>query len=131
MLGGEQSGHVICHHYSLSGDGVQTALHLAALVSQSGETLADLVDRSFQTYPQILRNVRVEDRDRRLHWQECAPLQSAIAQAEISMGEQGRVLVRASGTEPLIRVMVESASAELAQYWSEQLVDAVERYLVL
>lgn len=130
MLGGEQSGHIICHHHSFSGDGIQTALHLASLVRQSGNSLADLVDQSFQTYPQILRNVRVEDRERRRHWQECDPLQQAIDRAEQAMGEEGRVLVRASGTEPLIRVMVESASAEFASYWTEYLVRTVERYFV-
>jgi phosphoglucosamine mutase len=131
MLGGEQSGHIICHHHSFSGDGVQTALHLTALARQSRTSLAELIDSSFQTYPQILRNVRVEDRDRRIRWQECELLQKAIAQAESDMGDRGRVLVRASGTEPLIRVMVESASDQAAQYWSEQLVGAVERYLVV
>lgn len=130
MLGGEQSGHIICHHHSFSGDGIQTALHLAALVQQSGSSLADLVSQSFQTYPQILRNVRVEDRERRRYWQDCHPLQQVIAQAEQAMGESGRVLVRASGTEPVIRVMVESASAESASYWTEQLVKMVEQYFV-
>jgi phosphoglucosamine mutase len=130
MLGGEQSGHIICHHHSFSGDGIQTALHLASLVRQSGNSLADLVDQSFQTYPQILHNVRVEDRERRRHWQDCDPLQQAIARAEQAMGEGGRVLVRASGTEPLIRVMVESSSAESASYWTEQLVKMVEQYFV-
>ena len=129
MLGGEQSGHIICHHHSFSGDGIQTALHLASLVRQSGNSLADLLDGSFQTYPQILRNVRVEDRERRCHWQECDPLQQAIATAEAAMGDRGRVLVRASGTEPLIRVMVESVSAESASYWVEELAKTVEQYL--
>ncbi len=130
MLGGEQSGHIICHHHSVSGDGVQTALHLAALIHESGASLAELVAQSFQTYPQILRNVCVEDRQRRLHWQECEPLEKAIAQAENAMGNQGRILVRASGTEPLIRVMVESASAEAADHWTEQLVQVVRQCLV-
>lgn len=129
MLGGEQSGHIICHHYGVSGDGIQTALHLAALVRQSGESLATLVDNSFQSYPQVLRNVRVEDRDRRHSWQECIPLREAIAQAEIGMGNAGRVLVRPSGTEPLIRVMVESVNAEDAYEWVEYLVKIVKRYL--
>ncbi len=129
MLGGEQSGHIICHHYGVSGDGVQTALHLAVLVRESGESLASLVENSFQTYPQILRNVRVEDRDRRRYWQECTPLTEAIAQAETAMGNMGRVLVRPSGTEPLIRVMVESVSAEDAHYWVEYLVQVVKENL--
>ncbi|GBF80745.1 phosphoglucosamine mutase [Aphanothece sacrum] len=129
MLGGEQSGHIICHHFGVSGDGVQTALHLAALVRQSGISLRELVKDSFQTYPQILRNIRVESSESRRYWQECQPLQIAIAQAEQAMGNTGRILVRPSGTEPLIRVMVESEKAEDATYWVEYLVSVVEEYL--
>lgn len=129
MLGGEQSGHILCHHHSISGDGVQTALHLTSFITQSGLSLAQLVDNSFQTYPQILRNVRVEDRDRRCHWQECKPLQQAITEAESAMGDRGRILVRASGTEPVIRVMVEAVNQELTNYWTNQLVSIVERHL--
>jgi len=130
MLGGEQSGHIICSHYGLSGDGLQTALHLASIVKASGLSLTELRDQSFQTFPQLLRNVRVEDRDRRLNWQACEPLQRAIAAAEADMGDQGRVLVRASGTEPVIRVMVEAASANLTEHWTTALADAVQTYLV-
>lgn len=128
MLGGEQSGHILCRHYSVSGDGLLTALHLAALVRQAGVALSELVDQSFHTYPQVLRNVRVEDRDRRLNWQHDESLQQAIACAEAAMGEQGRVLVRASGTEPVIRVMVEAANAELVNRWTDNLVLAVQQY---
>lgn len=127
MLGGEQSGHILCHHYSLTGDGMLTALHLASLVRQSGVSLKTLVDQSFQTYPQLLRNVRVEECARRINWQECDLLMNAIAQAEAAMGDQGRVLVRASGTEPVIRVMVEAASAEVAHHWTSKLILAVEQ----
>lgn len=129
MLGGEQSGHIICRHYTMGGDGLLTALHLAALVQQADTRLSELVAQSFQTYPQLLRNVRVEDRDRRLGWRNCEAVQRAIAQAELAMGEQGRILVRASGTEPVIRVMVEAASADLTNYWTEQLVLAVQQYI--
>jgi phosphoglucosamine mutase len=129
MLGGEQSGHILCPHYSVSGDGLLTALHLAALVQQAGSSLSYLVDQSFQKYPQLLRNVRVEDRDARLSWQQCEALQCAIARAEAAMSAQGRVLVRASGTEPVIRVMVEAEDAFLAHHWVEQLVLAVEQHL--
>jgi len=128
-LGGEQSGHIICPDYSITGDGLMTALQIAILVKESGRSLAELRDESFQTYPQLLRNVRVEDRDRRLTWQECAPVQEAIAEAEKAMGDRGRVLVRASGTEPLIRVMVEAATEEMAEYWTEHLVQVVQTYL--
>jgi phosphoglucosamine mutase len=128
-LGGEQSGHVICPHYSITGDGLMTALQIATLVSESGVSLTQLRDRSFQTYPQLLRNVRVEDRDRRLSWQECEAVQQAIAAATTAMGDQGRVLVRASGTEPVIRVMVEAATEDMAEYWTENLVQAVRTHL--
>lgn len=131
MLGGEQSGHILCPHYGVSGDGLMTALHLASLVRESGESLAQLVDSSFETYPQLLRNVRVDDREKRLKWQECEAVQGAIARAKTAMGEQGRVLVRASGTEPLIRVMVEAASAELANFWTENLVVAVQEHIAI
>ncbi|HEY9783225.1 MAG TPA: phosphoglucosamine mutase [Leptolyngbyaceae cyanobacterium] len=129
MLGGEQSGHILCRHYGITGDGILTALHLTALVQSSGVSLAELVNQSFQTYPQLLRNVRVEDRDRRLGWEDCAGLQKAIALAEAAMGDRGRVLVRASGTEPVIRVMVEAACSNLTHHWTEQLVSAVQQHL--
>jgi phosphoglucosamine mutase len=129
MLGGEQSGHILCRHYGVSGDGLLTALHLATLVQQSGATLTDLIDQSFQTYPQLLKNVRVEDRSRRLNWKDCDPLQNAIARAEAAMGDQGRILVRASGTEPVIRVMVEAVTSDLVNYWTEKLSSIVQQYL--
>jgi phosphoglucosamine mutase len=129
-LGGEQSGHVICSHYGVSGDGLLTALHLAALVHRQQTSLSELVAQSFQTYPQLLRNVRVEDRERRLNWHECEALQTAIAAAEADMGDRGRVLVRASGTEPLIRVMVEAATEELVNYWTDNLVLTVREHFV-
>ena len=129
MLGGEQSGHILCRHYGISGDGLLTALHLTALVQRSGYSMSQLREQSFSTYPQLLKNLRVEDRERRCNWQHCEPLQKAIAKAETAMGNQGRILVRASGTEPLIRVMVEAINADIAHYWSENLVSAVQQYL--
>lgn len=129
MLGGEQSGHILCRHYGIGGDGLQTALHMAAIVKQSGVKLRDLVNDSFVTYPQLLRNVRVENRDRRCRWKDCEPLQRAIAKAEAAMGDQGRILVRASGTEPLIRVMVEAADFDLVHHWCDALVNVIEHHL--
>lgn len=129
MLGGEQSGHILCRHYGITGDGLLTALHIAALIKEAGISLHDMVDQSFQTYPQILRNVRVLDRDRRLAWKDCEPLQKAIAQAEAAMGDAGRILVRVSGTEPVIRVMVEAANAELTNHWTTELVSQVQQHL--
>ncbi|MEH2392291.1 MAG: phosphoglucosamine mutase [Nostoc sp.] len=131
MLGGEQSGHILCRHYAVTGDGLLTALHVAALVKQADISLAELVDQSFQTYPQLLRNVRVVDRDRRLGWQDCQPVQQAIALAEAAMGDSGRILVRASGTEPVIRVMVEAANADLANHWTNELVWQVQQHIAV
>lgn len=129
-LGGEQSGHILCHHYSLTGDGILTALHLADLVQQVGGSLAALVDCSFQTFPQRLKNIRVIDGDRRKHWQACDPVVRAIAEAEAAMGEAGRVLVRPSGTEPLMRVMVEAEQQSLVDHWSDYIAQAVQQHLV-
>ena len=90
-----------------------------------------MLAQSFQTFPQLLKNVRVEDSERRQNWQNCAALQQAIAKAEAAMGDRGRVLVRPSGTEPLIRVMVEAADANLASYWTNNLVDCVQKHLAV
>ncbi|HZG39641.1 MAG TPA: phosphoglucosamine mutase, partial [Nodosilinea sp.] len=130
-LGGEQSGHILCHHYSLTGDGILTALHLATLVQLLGGSLAALVDDSFQTYPQKLQNVAVVDRDRRLNWQDCTPVYQAVTAAEQAMGSEGRVLVRPSGTEPVIRVMVEAADAGLVDRWTQHIVQAVSQHLAV
>ena len=128
-LGGEQSGHILCPLYGVSGDGTLTALHLAALVKESGTSLNSLLASSFKPYPQLLENVIVEDPQLRENWQQCQPLQQAIAKAETAMGSQGRVLVRSSGTEPLIRVMVEAVNLDLATHWTEKLVACVEEHL--
>jgi phosphoglucosamine mutase len=130
-LGGEQSGHILCHHYSLTGDGILTALHLANLVQQFGGSLATLVDQSFTTYPQRLENVRVENRDRRKNWSACEAVRQAIAQAEADMGDLGRVLVRPSGTEPLIRVMVEAEQQPLVDHWTDYIAQAVRLNLAV
>ncbi|NBQ21256.1 MAG: phosphoglucosamine mutase [Synechococcaceae bacterium WB6_3B_236] len=127
-LGGEQSGHILCAHHDLCGDGLLTALQLVALL-EPGETLADRLDHSFSSYPQRLKNVRVPDKARRKGWQQCGPLVEAIAAAETAMGGEGRVLVRASGTEPLLRVMVEASSQAAVDHWTEQLSAIADREL--
>nr|WP_238544337.1 phosphoglucosamine mutase [Gloeocapsa sp. PCC 73106] len=130
MLGGEQSGHILCHHHSYSGDGLQTALHLTALTQQWGTSLTELRAASFQTYPQFLRNLRFKNREVLAQWQDCEEIQQAIAQAECALSTSGRILVRASGTEPLLRVMVEASDYQLASYWTDYLVTVVEQYLI-
>ncbi len=128
-LGGEQSGHILSARHGLSGDGLLTALQVATLVHGRGQTLAEWMEGSFKPYPQRLENVRVPDRQRRLAWQDCEPLSQAVAEAEAAMAGQGRVLVRASGTEPLLRVMVEAAEAEQVQYWTDRLAAMADTHL--
>jgi len=128
-LGGEQSGHILSSAHGLSGDGVLTALQLATLCHAQQMTLADWLDCSFKAYPQKLVNVLVPDRGRRKRWAECAPLRELVEQAERSMAADGRVLVRASGTEPLLRVMVEAADSEVVERWTGRLAEAAERHL--
>jgi phosphoglucosamine mutase len=128
-LGGEQSGHILSARHGMSGDGLLTALQVATLLHRSGQSLADWLDGSFQPYPQTLVNVIVTDRQRRQQWQNCAPLQQVLEAAEAAMQGSGRVLVRASGTEPLLRVMVEAADQQLVEHWSTQLAAAAEQHL--
>ena len=128
-LGGEQSGHILSSAHGLSGDGVLTALQLASLCHAKQLSLAEWVEQSFQAYPQKLVNVHVENRSRRKDWADCAPFHALVQEAEASMAEDGRVLVRASGTEPLLRVMVEAADQAIVDHWTSRLAGAAEEYL--
>ncbi|MCX5947730.1 MAG: phosphoglucosamine mutase [Cyanobacteria bacterium] len=128
-LGGEQSGHILSAEHGMSGDGLLTALQVATLVHGRGQNLAEWMDGSWQSYPQKLVNVTVQDRQKRTQWQQCESLRLAVEQAETAMAGHGRVLVRASGTEPLLRVMVEAAEQEQVDHWCEVLAAAAERGL--
>ena len=128
-LGGEQSGHILSARHGMSGDGLLTALQVASLIQVSGGSLADWLDGSFHPYPQKLVNVTVPDRARRSGWQSCEPLSDAVAAAEAAMAGSGRVLVRASGTEPLLRVMVEAAEAGDVEHWSSHLAQLADQHL--
>ncbi len=123
-LGGEQSGHVICAHHAVTGDGLLTAAHVLALARQSGGPLAALAD--LERFPQVLRNVRVAHR---VPLAEVAPLAAAIAGVESRLAGRGRVLVRYSGTEPLLRVMVEAATDEEAHAAVDELIAAAKQHL--
>jgi len=125
VLGGEQSGHVIFLDHNTTGDGLVTALQLASMVRASGKPLSQL-KQIMTHYPQVLVNVCVEDRTR-LGTSEA--LLEAIAAAERELGDEGRVLVRASGTEPLVRVMAEAADAAAAQEVVDRLVAVVRSEL--
>ncbi|GAA1146501.1 phosphoglucosamine mutase [Nesterenkonia lutea] len=127
-LGGEQSGHLIFADYATTGDGLLTGLQLAVRVAATGKTARVLAAEAMTRLPQVLINVKGVDRTRaKTH----EPLQAAVAQAEARLGETGRVLLRPSGTEPVVRVMVEAATAELAQSESEALADIVKAELAL
>ncbi|MFM7652538.1 MAG: phosphoglucosamine mutase [Vulcanococcus sp.] len=128
-LGGEQSGHILSARHGMSGDGLLTALQVASLIQASGGSLADWLDGSFRPYPQKLVNVTVPDRSRRTGWQACEPLAAAVSAAEAAMAGSGRVLVRASGTEPLLRVMVEAAEQGDVDHWSRHLAELADQHL--
>ncbi|HET6351335.1 MAG TPA: phosphoglucosamine mutase [Coriobacteriia bacterium] len=104
-LGGEQSGHIILLDYNTTGDGLVTALQIAHIAHSEGKPLSELIG-VMRRYPQVLENVHVEDR---AALATSAAITEAIKQAEAELGDAGRILVRASGTEPLVRVMAEAA----------------------
>jgi phosphoglucosamine mutase len=118
-LGGEQSGHVILAEHATTGDGVLTGLHLLATVAASGRPLAELA-AVMTRLPQVLLNVQVADKQRAL-----AALEPASAAAQAELGADGRVLVRPSGTEPLVRIMVEAPTEQRAQAVADALAAAV------
>jgi len=124
-LGGEQSGHVIFAEHSTTGDGVLTGMKLAEIVATSDAPLSQLSD-VFETYPQVLINVAVASR---AALESSEPVWAAVREAEASLGDAGRVLLRASGTEPLVRVMVEAMQEETARRTAESLARVVEREL--
>jgi phosphoglucosamine mutase len=125
ILGGEQSGHVIFGNFATTGDGVLTALQLAAAVNRADSPLSRLAG-FFEPYPQVLLNVRVGAKDR---LEEAAGLWDDVARAEAELGDEGRILVRASGTESLVRVMVEASSPDVARETAERLAEAVRAHL--
>ena len=125
-LGGEQSGHIIFSQFATTGDGILTGLQLAARIVQTGKSLAELAE-VMPVFPQVLINVPGVDK-RRVQDEK---LQELIAQATAELGDTGRVLLRASGTESLVRVMVEAADQGTAQSWAERLARMVEERLSL
>ncbi|QHY97594.1 Phosphoglucosamine mutase [Streptomyces sp. S4.7] len=124
-LGGEQSGHVIVLDHATTGDGTLTGLMLAARVASTGRSLADLAG-VMRRLPQVLVNVRDVDKSRVT---TSAELATAVTEAEQQLGTTGRVLLRSSGTEPLVRVMVEAADIEQARAVAGRLADVVKSAL--
>lgn len=126
-LGGEQSGHVIMSEYATTGDGLLTGLHLVGEMARQGKSLAELAS-IMTVYPQVLVNVRGVDRSRATTDEGVA---EAVAAVEAELGDTGRVLLRASGTEQLVRVMVEAADEAAAQSAAGRLADVVRTRLAL
>ena len=123
-LGGEQSGHVILAEFAETGDGTLTALSVAAQMAESKRSLSELAAVMIQ-YPQVLINVSNVDKSR------VSELDESVAKVAVTLGGQGRVLLRPSGTEPVIRVMVEAATENLAQSTAKALADEVRTRLAL
>ena len=126
-LGGEQSGHVIMSDHATTGDGILTALHVLARMADRQASLAELA-AVMTRLPQVLVNVPGVDKARA---DEDAVLAAAVAEAEYELGDTGRVLLRPSGTEPLVRVMVEAGSADQARSVADRLADVVRSRLSL
>ncbi|OMF88970.1 phosphoglucosamine mutase [Paenibacillus sp. FSL R7-0337] len=125
-LGGEQSGHVIFLDYNTTGDGILTAIQLVNTMKSSGKKLSTL--KSMMTkYPQVLVNVRVQDKT---NYPNNPAIEAAIIEVESKLGDNGRVLVRPSGTEPLIRVMAEGPDKAELDLFVGQIVEVVQRELV-
>lgn len=125
-LGGEQSGHIIFADHAATGDGTYTGIALLDLLARSGRPLGELAGEAMDRLPQVLRNVRVGDRDRLSGAQ---PVWAAVAEVEAALGSTGRVLLRPSGTEPLVRVMVEAPTEDLARSAVDRLVAVVSESL--
>jgi phosphoglucosamine mutase len=125
-LGGEQSGHIIFRTRSTTGDGILTGIALADLMRRSGRSLADLAHGLVERVPQVLVNVPIPQPERLA---DCVEVWEAVAKAEIELGHEGRVLLRPSGTEPLVRVMVEARLETQADEVAAQLAAVVKDVL--
>jgi phosphoglucosamine mutase len=126
-LGGEQSGHIIFSRFATTGDGILTGLMIAAEVNRTGKSLQELAAQ-MRTYPQVLLNIKGVDKSK---VDSDQGLQEIVKEAEADLGESGRVLLRASGTENLVRVMVEAADEGTAHSWADRIARVVEKNLAL
>ncbi len=122
-IGGEQSGHMILLEHNSTGDGLMTAVQFMAAVKRSGKSVSDAAN-VMQRFPQVLINVRVADKEAVAANDAVA---AAVREAESALGDDGRVLLRPSGTEPVVRVMVEAAKQEDADKWAKAIAEVVEK----
>lgn len=120
-LGGEQSGHIIFSKHATTGDGILTSLKVMEVMMEKKETLHNLA-KEVKIYPQLLKNVRVHSKPEAQADEDVKAAVNAVAEA---LGDEGRILVRESGTEPVIRVMVEAASDELCEKYVDQVIDVI------
>jgi phosphoglucosamine mutase len=123
-LGGEQSGHIICSHYGVSGDGLLTGSHLLAIAADRGVRISELSD--LERSPQILINVTVK---RKLPFEELPRVSRELAHAHECLGDSGRILLRYSGTEPLARVMIEGEDGAEIEELAEGIAEAIRSEL--
>ena len=121
VLGGEQSGHIIFSKHARTGDGILTSLMIMEVIMEKKQTLAKLCS-DVKIYPQLLKNVRVTDKKTA---RENPAVQKAVDDVAAALGSDGRILVRESGTEPVIRVMVEAATDEICQQYVEQVIQVI------
>lgn len=121
VLGGEQSGHIIFSKHARTGDGILTSLMIMEVIMEKKQTLAKLCE-DVKIYPQLLKNVRVTDKKTA---RENPAVQKAVEDVAAALGSDGRILVRESGTEPVIRVMVEAASDEICKQYVDQVIDVI------
>jgi phosphoglucosamine mutase len=126
-LGGEQSGHVIFSEYLFTGDGLATALNVLRTMSASGRELGDLAS-DLTTYPQVLMNLRVAQK---VDLQTVPEVAAVLSSVEKRLMGNGRLLVRYSGTEPLLRVMLEGKDAGEIRRWGQEIIDTVRKHLAL
>jgi phosphoglucosamine mutase len=124
-LGGEQSGHIIFSDYLFTGDGLCTALNVLRTMMVTGRSLGDLAD-DLVSYPQVLLNVRVRER---VDLNSVPAVAEAIDRVQGRVAGQGRLLIRYSGTEPLLRVMIEGRREDEIRAWAQEIVDVVQEYL--
>lgn len=124
-LGGEQSGHLIFSEHLFTGDGVVTALRVLRVMADTGRELADLASE-LVAYPQVLLNVRVREKQ---DLQQIPAIAGVMQQVEARLAGQGRLLIRYSGTEPLLRVMIEGGDQQEIQAWAAEIVRAVREHL--
>ena len=123
LIGGEQSGHVIFGRYANTGDGLLTAIKVMEVITETKQPLSVLT-AELSTYPQLLKNVEVTDKAETLN---CDEVQEALHAVEESLGNEGRVVLRQSGTEPVLRVMVEALTDELCEEKVDEIIDAMRR----